>query len=121
MILKLYLDQYKAEAGFKMKSGMDIADVYIHTPSRITVMAFVVTLATMVCKTIDHVLKGRRQPGERRRTVNALADMHVNTIVRYDRQHDRLSVMGYPGATGDVFTYVEMLDIDPQHLLGHRT
>ena len=119
-VIELYLEQYKAEAGFKMmKSGMDIADVYIHTPSRISVMAFVVTLATMVCKTLDHVLKERRQPGERRRTVNTLADMHVNTIVRYDRQHDRLSIMGYPGATGDVFTYVEMLDIDPQHLLGH--
>ena len=119
-VIELYLEQYKAEAGFKMmKSGMDIANVYIHTPSRITAMAFIITLATMICKTLDHVLKERKQPGERRRTVNALADIHVNTIVKYDRQHDRLSVIGYPGATGDVFRYVEMLNIDPQHLLGY--
>ena len=33
-VIDLYLEQYKVEAGFKMmKSGMNIADVYIHTPS----------------------------------------------------------------------------------------
>lgn len=119
-VIDLYLEQYKAEAGFKMmKSGMDIANVYIHTPSRISAVAFIVSLATMVCKTIDHVLRAAREPGERRRTMKALADIHANTIVKYDRAHDRLSVMGYPGATGDVFSLVEKLKIDPQHLLGY--
>ena len=120
-IIDLYLEQYKAEAGFKMmKSGMDVAHVYIHTPSRITAMAFVVSLATMVCKTIDHVLRTTKPSGERRRTVKSLADIHANTIVKYDRCHDRLSIMGGPGATGDVFSIVDRLEIDPQLLLGYR-
>ena len=119
-VIDLYLEQYKAEAGFKMmKSGMDIANVYIHTPSRISAMAFVVSLATMICKTLDHVLKETKPPGERRRTVKVLADMHMNTIVKYDRRNDRLSVMGNPGATQDVFALVDRLNIDPQHLMGY--
>lgn len=119
-VIDLYLEQYKAEAGFKMmKSGMDVGKVYIHTPSRITAVAFIVSLATTVCKTIDHVLKETRPSGERRRTLKALADIHTNTIVKYDRAHDRLTVMGFPGATADVFALVERLRIDPQHLLGY--
>ncbi len=119
-VIDLYLEEYKTEAGFKMmKSGMNIGNVYIHTPSRITAVAFVVSLATMICKVLDHVLEETRPSGERRRTMKALADIHLNTIVKYDRAHDRLSVMGSPGATGDFFTLVDRLQIDPQHLLGH--
>ncbi len=119
-VIDLYLEEYKTEAGFKMmKSGMNIGNVYIHTPSRITAVAFVVSLATMVCKTLDHVLEETRPAGEQRRTVKTLADIHMNTIVKYDRAHDRLSVMGKPGATSDIFGLVERLQIDPQHLLGY--
>lgn len=119
-VIDLYLEQYKAEAGFKMmKSGMDIADVYIHTPSRISAVAFVVSLATMICKALDHVLKETKPPDERRRTIKVLADMHMNTLVKYDRRHDRLSIIGNPGATQDIFGLMERLQIDPQHLLGY--
>ena len=102
-----------------MKSGMNIADVYIHTPSRITAVAFVVCLATMICKTIDFVLRKKKEPGERRVTVKSLADVHANTIVKYDRSHDRLSVMGFPGATSEIFAIAEKLSINLQHLLGY--
>lgn len=119
-VIDLYLEQYKAEAGFKMmKSAMDIAHVYIHTPSRITAMAFVVSLATMICETIEHVLERTRESGDCRRTVKSLADIHANTIVKYDRCHDRLSIMGGSGATGDVFSILDRLEIDPQLLLGY--
>ena len=81
-IIDLYLEQYKVEAGFKMmKSGMNVADVYIHTPSRITAVAFIVCLATTVCKTMDFVLRKKKEPGKRRITVKSLADIHANTIV----------------------------------------
>lgn len=120
-VIDLYLELYKVEAGFKMmKSGMNIADVYIHTPSRITVVAFVVSLATMICKTMDHVLNAGKPKGERARTVKVLADLHANTLIRYDRSHDRMTVMGHPGATTDVFTLLERLSVDPLFLLGHR-
>lgn len=119
-VVDLYLEQYKAEAGFKMmKSGMDIADVYIHTPSRITAVAFVVSLATMVCKTLDGMHPGLKDPGEPKRTVKTFADIHTNTLLKYDRRHDRLSVMGHPGATGEIFHYIEKMGIDPQLLLGY--
>lgn len=120
LITNLYLEQYKAEAGFKMmKSGMDIANVNIHTLSRISAVAFVVSLATMICKTLDHALNETKPPGERCRTVKVLADIHMNTIVKYDRRHDRLSVMGNPSATQDVFALIDRLDINPQHLMGY--
>ena len=119
-VIDLYLEQYKAVAGFKMmKSRMDIASVYIHTPSRISAVAFVVSLATMICKTLDHVLKETKPPGERHRTVKVLSDIHMNTIVKYDRRQDRLSAMGNPGATQDVFALVDRLNIEPQHLMGY--
>jgi hypothetical protein len=94
--------------------------VYIHTPSRITVVAFVVSLATMICKTMDHILNAGKPKGERARTVKVLADLHANTLIRYDRSHDRMTVMGHPGATTDVFTLLERLSVDPLFLLGHR-
>ena len=97
---------------------------YLHTPGfraeAAFAMSFVVSLATMVCKTIDHVLRTTKPSGERRRTVKSLDDIHANTIVKYDRCHDRLSIMGGPGATGDVFSIVDRLEIDPQLLLGYR-
>ena len=44
---------------------------------------------------------------------------HINTLVKYDRAHNRLTVMGHLGATAEIFLYVERLEIDPQHLLGY--
>ena len=119
-VIDLYLEQYKVEAGFRMmKSGMNIADVYIHTPSRITAVALIVCLATMVCKTIDFVLRKKKEPGKRCIAVKSLADIHTNTIVKYDRSHDRLSVMGFPGATHEIFATAEKLSINLRHLLGY--
>lgn len=119
-VIDLYLEQYKTEAGFKMmKSGMNIADVYIHTPSRITAVAFIVSLATMICKTLDYVLRKKKPKQAVKRTMKILADEHLNTLVKYDRAHDRLTVMGPPGATAEIFQYVERLEINPQHLLGY--
>lgn len=65
-----------------MKSGRNVANVYTHTPSRITAVAFI-------------------------------------TPVKYDRAYDRETVMGPPGATAEIFQYVERLEINPQHLLGY--
>ena len=66
---------------------------------------------------IDHVLKMTKQPGERHCTVKTMADVHVNTIVKYDRAHDRMAVMGRPGASKNVFDIFERLDIEPNYLL----
>lgn len=117
-VIDLYLEQYKAEAGFKMmKSGMDICDVYIHTPSRITAVAFVVSLATMLCTVANKALKDAKPKGERRQTVKALADIHMNTLVWYDRRRDRMSITGRPGDTARIFACAERLKIPPEYLL----
>lgn len=119
-VIDLYLEEYKVEASFKMmKSGMNIGDVYIHTPSRITVVAFIVSLATMICKVLDTMHPKLKEKGSRSRTIKSLADEHINTLLKYDRTHDRLSVMGPPGATGMIFDYIEAMHIDPQKLLGY--
>lgn len=43
-----------------------IADIYIHTPSRINAIAFIVSLATMLSKTMDVVLEEARPRGRGR-------------------------------------------------------
>lgn len=117
-VIDLYLEQYKAEAGFKMmKSGMNICDVYIHTPSRITAVAFVVSMATMLCTVANKVLEGTREKGDRKRTVKALADIHLNTLVWYDRRKDRMSVTGRAGDTAKIFGYADRLRVPPEYLL----
>lgn len=60
-----------------------------------------------------------KDPEEDRRTVKTFADIHTNTLLKYDRRHDRLSAMGHLGATGEIFHYVEKMKIDPQLLLGY--
>ena len=117
-VIDLYLEQYKAEAGFRMmKSGMGICDVYIHTPSRITAVAFVVSLATMLCTVANKVLRDTKPKGERRATVKALADIHMNALVWYDRRKDRMSVTGVPGDTSRIFALAERLRVPPEKLL----
>ena len=120
-VIDLYLEQFKAEAGFKMmKSGMEIGKVYIHTPSRITAVAFVVALATMLCSVANMVLKDRKPKGERRQTVKTLADIHMNTLVWYNREKDRMTITGKPGDTKLIFGYLDRLGIDPKYMLTYR-
>ncbi len=117
-VIDLYLEQYRAEAGFKMmKSGMSIGNVYIHATSRITAVVFVVALATVQSIVADMVLRDRKPKGERRQTIKALADVHLNTLVWYDRRKDRMTITGRPGDAELVFTYVDRLEIDPAYLL----
>ncbi len=119
-VIDLYLEQYKAEAGFKMmKSGMNIGNVYIHTPSRITAVAFIVSLATMLCTVANMVLRETKTKGEPKKTVKSLVDIHQNALVWYDRRKDRMSITGGPGDTEAIFDLADRLKIPPEYLLTH--
>ena len=41
------------------------------------------------------------------------------TMHSCDRSHDRLSIMGRPGATHEIFAIAEKLSINLQYLLGY--
>jgi len=117
-VIDLYLQQYKAEAGFKMmKSGMHIGNVYIHTPARIAAIAFVVTLTTMLCAVANYVLKKKKEKGEGRQTIKALSDIHTNTLIWYDRRRDKMRITGKKGDTAQIFKFIERLEIDPKYML----
>lgn len=119
-VIELYLEQYKSEKGFKlMKSGMGIGNVYIHTPSRISAIAFVVMLATMLSNVVDLLLERARPKGEKKRTAKTLSDKLVRTIIWYNRRKDEMSVTGGDGCTELFFRYFDRLKIDPKLLLGH--
>ncbi len=119
-VIDLYLEQYKVEAGFKMmKSGMNIGDVYIRSPSRITAVAFNASLATMLCTVANMVLKDTQSKGERSKTIKTLADIHQNTLVWYDRRKDRMYITVSPGDTAAILDLADRLKIPPEFLLTH--
>ena len=120
-VIELYLEQAKEEANFKMmKSGMAIGDVYIHTPARISAVAALVSLATMMSSAVNAKLRQERQKGERRMTVKRFRDLNVRGLLWYNRRKDTLSVTGGNGTAKMFFEYFDRLGIDPQMLLGHR-
>lgn len=82
-------------------------------------MAFSISLATMIVKVLDTEYAKRKAKGKQKTTVKAMADIHIGTLVKYDRRHDRLSVISRQGATDEIFDYIDTLGIDPQYLLGH--
>ena len=62
-VLLTYLGQYRIEHAFRlMKSGMGMKRVYIQRPSRENAMMFVISVATMLTDTADHILK-QQLPG----------------------------------------------------------
>ncbi len=97
-----------------MNSMRDICNVYIHTPSWITAVGFVVSLATMLCTVANKVLRDTRPKEEHRATVKALADIQMNVLVWYDRRKDRMSV---PDGTSGIFALAERLRMPPEKLL----
>ena len=102
-----------------MKSGMGIDDVYIHTPSRIQSVAFVVSLATMLANVADDILRQTKPPGERKYTVKGLSDVLMNTLLWYRRRKNSISVTGGPGDTEFFLSIFRRFNIDHELLLGY--
>ncbi len=48
--------------------------------------------------------------------VKALADIHLNTLVWYDRRKDRMSVTERAGDTAKIFGYADRLKVPPEYL-----
>ena len=115
-VLRLYLDQYKAEHTYRlMKSGMGVDSVYVRTPSRANALLFVVAVATLVSSIIDALL--RRSGNGRFKTVKQAHKEIQNSILECRRKENKMSVLGKKGSAEGVFAYLEAIGMDPSLLL----
>jgi transposase len=115
-ILRLYLDQYKAEHTYRlMKSGMGVDSVYVRTPSRANALLFVVAVAALVSSVIDALL--RRSGKGRKKTVKQISTEIQNAILEYRRGEDSMGVLGPPGSQDKVLAYLAAIGMDPSVVL----
>jgi len=115
-VLRLYLDQYKAEHTYRlMKSGMGVDSVYVRTPTRANALLFVVAIATLISSVMDAMLK--RNGKGRHKTVRQICIEIQNAILEYHRSDNAMSVLGPPGSADAVFEYLDKIDLDSSYLL----
>jgi transposase len=115
-VLRLYLDQYKAEHTYRlMKSGMGVDSVYVHTPSRAGALLFVISVATLVSSVMDAMMK--RNGKGRRKTVRQVCIEIQTAILEYVRDEDAMRILGSKGSSDAVFSYLDKIGMDPSRLL----
>jgi len=115
-ILRLYLDQYKAEHTYRlMKSGMGVDSVYVHTPTRANALLFVIAIATLVSSVMDAMLK--RNGKGRQKTVRQICIEIQSTVLEYVRGRDAMRILGPAGSADRVRSYMCGIGIDPSQLL----
>lgn len=115
-VLRLYLDQFKAEHTYRlMKSGMGVDSVYVHTPSRANALLFVISVATLVSGIMDAMI--RRSGEGRQKTVRQVCIEIQSTILEYVRGEDAMRILGPKGSADAVLSYLDKIDMDPSHLL----
>ena len=112
-VLLSYLDQYQVEHAFRlMKDGMGIDRVYIHRPSRENAMMFVISLGTMLSDIITHVLKSNGID----MTMQSISGTMSTLDIVQDAEGEYLD--GPEGHIDLFLRILEVLEIDPDHLLG---
>ena len=112
-VLRLYLDEYKVESNYAlMKSGMGIDQVYLQTPSRESAMIFVIGIATLLSDIITKVLKDNGV-GKTSKTVN---EELVSLILKEGAEG--IVALGKDDSIDQLETYVNLLKLDPESLLG---
>ncbi|MBQ7701510.1 MAG: IS1634 family transposase [Candidatus Methanomethylophilaceae archaeon] len=112
-VLRLYLDEYKVESNYAlMKSGMGIDQVYLQTPSRESSMIFVIGIATLLSDVITKVLKDNGI-GKTSKTVN---EELVSLILKEGTED--IVALGKDDSIDQLETYVKLLKLDPESLLG---
>ena len=112
-VLMTYLGQYRVEHAFRlMKDGMGIDRVYLHRPSRENAMMFVISLGTMLSDIITHVLKSNGID----MTMQSISGTMSTLDIVQDAEGEYLD--GPEGHIDLFLRILEVLEIDPDHLLG---
>lgn len=95
-----------------MKDGMGIDRVYLHRPSRENAMLFVISLGTMLSDIITHVLKSNGID----MTMQSISGTMSTLDIVQDAEGEYLD--GPEGHIDLFLRILEVLEIDPDHLLG---
>ena len=77
------------------------------------------SIASMISKTIDIVLKRGTPKGKRALTMKCISDRKAGTVLRYHRERDGVTILGEPGDQEFIFDILERLGIEPDLLLGY--
>lgn len=93
--------------------------MFLHTPSRQDAVVFLTSIATMISKAMDIVLKRNTPKGRRALTMKYICDRKAGTVLRYDRDSDSVTILGEPGDREFIFDILDQLDIEPDLLLGY--
>lgn len=116
-IVRHYLDQYLSEKNFRlMKSGMNVDDVYLHTPGRQDAMFLMIALATQMANVADFLLKV--QDSEKVQTIRAACKSLVMSELVYDRSDQSFSFNGSEKQFELFQRIAQTLSIDDRHLMG---
>ena len=120
-LLELYNHEYKVEQSFRlMKSGMGMDSVFLQTPSRENAMMFVISIAVLVSNIADAVFRRERvMLRGKQLTMHRLAYSLLTTNVEYSRGENTLRLRGPPESTDGFFEITDILQINPQYLLGY--
>lgn len=95
-----------------MKDGMGIDRVYLHRPSRENAMMFVISLGTMLSDIITHVLKSNGID----MTMQSISGTMSTLDIVQDAEGEYLD--GPEGHIDLFLRILDVLEIDPDHLLG---
>ena len=119
-IVDIYLGEFSIEHVFRLgKSGLGVDHMFLHTPSRQDAVVFLTSIASMISKAIDIVLKRTTPKGKKTLTMKSISDRKAGTVLRYHRERDGVTILGEPGDQEFIFGILERLDIEPDLLLGY--
>ena len=119
-IVDIYLGEFDIEHVFRLgKSGLGMDRMFLHTPSRQDAVVFLTSIATMISKAMDIVLKRNTPKGRRALTMKYICDRKAGTVLGYDRDSDSVTILGEPGDREFIFDILDQLDIEPDLLLGY--
>jgi transposase len=97
-IVDIYIEEYSIEHVFRLgKSGLGVDHMFLHTPSRQDSVVFLTSIASMVSGAIDILLKKGTPNGKRALTMKSICDRKANTVLRYGRENDSVTILGEPG------------------------
>ena len=119
-VVDIYIGEFAIERVFRLgKSGLGVDHMYIHTPSRQDAVVFLTSIATMISETVDLMLKDMTLDHRRPLTMEQIRNRKMNTVLRYDRDKDSVTILGEPEDGRLIMDILRRLDIEPDLLLGH--
>ena len=121
-VLRIYCGQWRIENVFgEMKSKLGADDVFFETPERENVMLFLISLAVLIRRIMQILLREEYGKGfgiPKDITTYRMFRMVQNTTVRFDRCAERIYLDGPSEEKNWVKIFSQILDIDPSRLIG---